>query len=102
VNLAHPAGLAYSFTWTVNQWEVATVTPSEALQHIRTLVQASAQLKDDTQRKVLLRGLVVVAQKGLGVAPDDVAECEPKGLTHYNRSTVLNSGHRASSSGRYQ
>jgi hypothetical protein len=33
------------------------VTPSEALQHIRTLVEASAELKDDTQRKVLLIGL---------------------------------------------
>jgi hypothetical protein len=43
------------------------VTPSEALQHIVTLVEASAGLKDDTQRKVLLRGVVVVAQKGLGV-----------------------------------
>jgi hypothetical protein len=54
------------------------VTPSEALQHIRTLVEASAELKDDnTQRKVLLRSVVVVAQKGLGVAPDGVAECEP-------------------------
>jgi hypothetical protein len=46
------------------------VTPSEALQHILTLVETSAELKDDTQRKVLLRGVVVVAQKGLGVAPD--------------------------------
>jgi hypothetical protein len=53
------------------------VTPSEALHHILTLVEASAELKDDTQRKVLLRGVVVVAQKGLGVAPDGVAECEP-------------------------
>ena len=49
------------------------MTPSEALQHIITLVEASANLKDDTQRKVLLRGVVVVAQKGLGVAPDGVA-----------------------------
>jgi hypothetical protein len=49
------------------------VTPSEALQHILTLVEASVELKDDTQRKVLLRGVVVVAQKGLGVAPDGVA-----------------------------
>jgi hypothetical protein len=40
------------------------VTPSEALQHIVTLVEASAGLKDDTQRKVLLRSVVVVAQKG--------------------------------------
>jgi hypothetical protein len=57
------------------------VTPSEALQHILTLVETSAELKDDTQRKVLLRGVVVVAQKGLGVAPDGVAECEPNVLT---------------------
>ena len=42
------------------------VTPSEALQHIVTLVEASAGLKDDTQRKVLLRSVVGVAQKGLG------------------------------------
>ena len=33
------------------------VTPSEALQHIVTLVEASANLKDDRQRKVLLRAL---------------------------------------------
>jgi hypothetical protein len=33
-------------------------------------VEASAGLKDDKQRKVLLRSVVVVAQKGLGVAPD--------------------------------
>ena len=32
------------------------MTPTEALQHIRTLVDASAELKDDKQRKVLLRG----------------------------------------------
>jgi hypothetical protein len=52
------------------------VTPSEALQHVRTLVEASAGLKDDTPRKVMLRSVIVV-QKGLGVAPDGVAECEP-------------------------
>jgi hypothetical protein len=57
------------------------VTPSEALKHILTLVEASAELKDDTQRKVLLRGIVVVAQKGLGVVPDGVAECAPNVLT---------------------
>ena len=61
------------------------MTPSEALQHIVTLVAASADLKDDTQRKVLLRGEVVVAQKGLGVAPDGVAECEPNVLTFSER-----------------
>ncbi len=46
------------------------VTPSEALQHIATLVEASVNLKDDTHRKALLRSVVVVAQKGLGVAPE--------------------------------
>jgi hypothetical protein len=57
------------------------VTPSQALQHIRILVEASANLKDDRLRKVFLRSVVVVAQKGLGVAPDGVAECEPNVLT---------------------
>jgi hypothetical protein len=61
------------------------VTPSQALQHIRTVVEASAYLTDDTQRKVLLRSVVVVAQKGLGVAPDGVAECEPNVLTFPTR-----------------
>ena len=61
------------------------MTPSEALQHIFTLVETSAELKDDTQRKVLLRGVVVVAQKGLGVAPDGGAECEPNVLTFPTR-----------------
>jgi hypothetical protein len=61
------------------------MTPGEALEHIRTLVEASAQLKDDEQRKVLLRGVVVVAQKGLGVAPDGVAECAPNVLTFPTR-----------------
>jgi hypothetical protein len=68
-----------------NSKEVATVTPSEALESIRILVEASADLKDDTHRKVLLRGVVVVAQKGLGVAPDGVAECEPNVLTFPTR-----------------
>ena len=61
------------------------MTPSEALRHIRTLVEASAELKDDTQRRVLLIGVVVVAQKGLGVAPDGVAECAPNALTFPTR-----------------
>ena len=61
------------------------MTPGEALQHIVTLVEASADLKDDTQRKVLLRSVVVVAQKGLGVAPDGLAECEPNVLTFPTR-----------------
>jgi len=61
------------------------VTPSEAMQHILTLVEAPEELKDDTQRKLLLRGVVVVAQKGLGVAPDGVAECEPNVLTFPTR-----------------
>ena len=61
------------------------MTPSEALKHILTLVEASAGLKDDTQRMVLLRSIVVVAQKGLGVAPDGVAQCEPNVLTFPTR-----------------
>ena len=61
------------------------MTPSEALRHIRTLVEASTELKDDTQRMVLLRSIVVVAQKGLGVAPDGVAECAPNVLTFPTR-----------------
>jgi hypothetical protein len=83
VNLAHPAGLAYRLQ--DNQWEVATVTPSEALKHILTLVEASAELKDDAQRKVSLRSVVVLAQKGLGVAPDGMAECAPNVLTFPSR-----------------
>jgi hypothetical protein len=61
------------------------VTPSEALQHILTLVEASGEMKDDTQRKVLLRSVVVVAQKGLGVAPDGVTERAPNVLTFHTR-----------------
>ena len=57
------------------------VNPDEALKNILTLIEGSAALKDDKHRKVLLRGIVVVAQKGLGVAPDGVAECEPNVLT---------------------
>jgi hypothetical protein len=61
------------------------VTSREALQHIRTLVEASANLSDDKHRKVLLRSVVMIAQKGLGVAPDGVAECEPNVLTFPTR-----------------
>jgi hypothetical protein len=57
------------------------VTPSEALKHIRTLVENSTELKEDAQRKVLLQSVVVVAQKGLGVAPDGAAELAPNVLT---------------------
>ena len=56
------------------------MTPSEALKSIHPLVEASVALKDDAQRKVLLRSVVVVAQKGLGVAPDGMAECAPNVL----------------------
>ena len=61
------------------------MTPNEALKNILTLLEASTGLKDDAQRKVLLRGVVVIAQKGLGVAPDGVAECEPNVLTFPTR-----------------
>jgi hypothetical protein len=56
------------------------MTPSEALGHIRTLVEASDQVNNDKQRKVLLHSVIVVAQKGLGVSPDGVAEHEPNVL----------------------
>jgi hypothetical protein len=79
VVLVRVSGLAYRGARKTK--EVATLTPSEALKHILILVEASAELKDDTQRKVLLRSVVVVAQKGLGVAPDGVAECAPNVLT---------------------
>jgi hypothetical protein len=61
------------------------MTPSEALQHLRILVEASTGLKDDTRRKVLLRSVVVVAQKGLGEAPDGMAERAPNVLTFPTR-----------------
>ena len=73
------------YRFTVNAKKRAAMTPSEALKSIHTLVEASFALKDDAQRKVLLRGVVVVAQKGLGVAPDGVAECEPNVLTFPTR-----------------
>ena len=37
------------------------MTPSEALRHILTLVEASAELKDDTQRKVLFAAAKLTA-----------------------------------------
>ena len=46
-------------------------------------------MKDVTERKVLLRGVVVVAQKGLGVAPDGVAECAPNVFTFSQRRTSV-------------
>jgi hypothetical protein len=88
--------------------DYVSLHPSYQLQRIRTLVEASADLKDDTQRKVLLRSVVVVAQKGLGVAPDRVAECEPNVLTfptrqaagHHLRALVGLTTKNGSSSGR--
>ena len=61
------------------------MTPTDALKHIRTLVEGSAELKEDAQRKVLLQSVIVVAQKGLGVAPDGVAECAPNVVTFPTR-----------------
>ena len=61
------------------------MTSSEALKNILTLVESSAELKDDKQRNVLLRGVIVIAQKGLGVAPDGAAECAPNVLTFPTR-----------------
>jgi hypothetical protein len=48
-------------------------------------MEASDQLNDDTQRKILLRSVVVVAQKGLGVAPDGMAQRKPNVLTFPTR-----------------
>jgi hypothetical protein len=50
------------------------MTPTDALKNIQTLVDEAAALKDDMLRKVVLRRVIVVAQKGLGIAPDGVAE----------------------------
>jgi hypothetical protein len=56
------------------------MTPREALKSILTLVAATDALKNDELRKVLLRSVIVIAQKGLGVAPDGAAELAPNVL----------------------
>ena len=56
------------------------MTPTDALKNIQTLVDETAALKDDKLRKVVLRSVIVVAQKGLGIAPDGVAEGAPNVL----------------------
>jgi hypothetical protein len=48
-------------------------------------LRPALKLKDDAHRKVLLRSVVVVAQRGLGAAPDGVAECAPNVLTFPSR-----------------
>jgi hypothetical protein len=55
--------------------------PTEALNTSSRSWKHRPELKANTQREVLLRSVVVVAQKGLGVAPDGMAECEPNVLT---------------------
>jgi len=50
------------------------MTPSEALRHIQPA------LTDDLHRAVVLRGVIVIAQKGLGIAPDGKAEDAPNVL----------------------
>jgi len=50
------------------------MAPDEALKNIRTLIGGSALLKDDDHRKLVLRSVLVLAQKGLGIAPDGKAE----------------------------
>jgi hypothetical protein len=57
------------------------MNPSEALEAIRTLVEGSATLKEDVHRAVLLKGVIVIAQRGLGIAPDGEAEHAPNVLT---------------------
>jgi hypothetical protein len=56
------------------------MTPREALKDILTLVTATDALKTDGLRKVLLRSIIVIAQKGLGVAPDGATELAPNVL----------------------
>jgi hypothetical protein len=54
------------------------MSPTEALKKIQTL--EAAALKNDELRKVLLRSVIVIAQKGLGIAPDGLAEQAPNVL----------------------
>ena len=56
------------------------MTPGQALKDIGTLVAKADALKTDGLRKVLLRSIIVIAQKGLGVAPDGNAEYAPNVL----------------------
>ena len=56
------------------------MTPREALKDILTLVTATVGLKSDRLRRVLLRSVIVIAQKGLGVAPDGATELAPNVL----------------------
>jgi hypothetical protein len=56
------------------------MSPTEALKKIQTLVNEAAALKNDELRKVLLRSVIVIAQKGLGIAPDGLAEQAPNVL----------------------
>jgi hypothetical protein len=56
------------------------MSPTEALKHIQTLVDETASLKNDKLRKILLRSVIVIAQKGLGVAPDGVTDRAPNVL----------------------
>jgi hypothetical protein len=56
------------------------MTPTDALKYIKTLVDETAALKDDKLRKVVLRSVIVVAQRGLGIAPDGLAERAPNVL----------------------
>ena len=56
------------------------MSPTEALKNIQALVDNTAALKDDRLRKVLLRSVTVIAQKGLGIASDGEAERAPNVL----------------------
>jgi hypothetical protein len=53
-------------------------------------VEESDELKDDVQRKVLLRSVVVVAQKGLGVAQDVSLACTGFLISSQARAFDLN------------
>jgi hypothetical protein len=45
------------------------MSPSEALKHIRKLLEDSERLSADKERTILLQSIKVLAQKGLGENP---------------------------------
>lgn len=61
------------------------MTPRQALKDIATLVATADTLKTDGLRKVLLRSIIVIAQKGLSIAPDGKAEHAPNVLPFPHR-----------------
>ncbi len=57
------------------------MTPADALKNIELLLTGTAtKLKTDRHRELVLRGVIVIAQKGLGIAPDGVVGFTPNVL----------------------